>query len=144
MWKDASNYFKELEKDDQIQYSKKLTLANGTLLSDPYFISNGWESNVLKLPNITWIDISNYLIETPSEFSKDKLRAYKSLEAYNFFLSGHVQDVFIFDAKHDMLFIKSNVLPSQRQGKNQNLYNVWIALHASGWILSGNCTCMAG
>lgn len=142
MW---SEYYKNLEKSDQTQYQKKLTLSDGTLLPDPYKIESGWECNVQRLPDITWVDVHEYLIEAPSEFTKDKLKAYKSLEAYNFFISGHVQDIHYYNTKKNgMCFIKSSVLPSQRQGQNTTLYNVWVVMHAEGWILSGNCTCMAG
>lgn len=145
MWNQTSHYFENLENDDKDRYIKKLTLTDGTLLPDPYNISTGWESDVLRLPDITWPDICSYLIDTPSDFTKDKLKAYKSLEAYNFFVSGHVQDVFFYNTKQsDMCFIKSSVLPSQRQGQNQILYDVWVAMHSTGWILCGNCTCMAG
>ena len=73
-------------------------------------------------------------METPSEFTRDKIRAYKSLEVYNFF-SGHVSDVYIHKVeKSDFLVIKCSVLPSQRQGQKETLYNVWVSLHKTGWI----------
>ena len=49
---------------------------------------------------------SVYLIDTPSEFSKVSLKAYKSHDAYNLFISSHVQVQLI----HDFCFIKSQVL----------------------------------
>lgn len=37
------------------------------------------------------------------------------------------------------------VLPSQRQGRKTNLYEVWAVIHTEDcWILTGNCTCVAG
>ena len=43
------------------------------------------------------------------------------------------------------LFLPLKVLPSQRQGIKAKLYGVWVCLHKHhGWVLTGNCTCMAG
>ena len=141
-----SQYFKELDEGDKGPYRKKLTLASGITFPDPYGIAESkWKDDVLLLPDITHLDLIQYLIDTPSEFTKESLKAYKSLEAYNFFLSGHVQDVFHHSIKgHDYCFIKSHVLPSQRQGITQKPYQVWCCLHNTAWILSANCTCMAG
>jgi len=147
MWEKHSSFFETLtEEKDREQYIKKLTLQNGQLLSDPFNIDDReWSSDVKFLPDITYLDIWSYLIDTPSDFTKDKLKAYKSLEAYNFFVSGHVQDVSIHNIKESCFsFVKTSVLPSQRQGLKQQLYQVWLALHKKGWILSANCTCMAG
>ena len=37
------------------------------------------------------------------------------------------------------------VLPSQRQSKTSEMYEVWVCLKKEdGWVLTGNCTCMAG
>ena len=37
------------------------------------------------------------------------------------------------------------VLPSQRQGQKTSHYKVWVCLNKKhGWVLTGNCTCMAG
>ena len=139
-------YINELEESDKPAYEKKLTLNNGLLLPDPYSLdASQWSSEESLLPDITFADITFYLIETPSEFTRDKICAYKSLEAYNFFVSGHVNDVYIHKvAKSDFSLIKSSVLPSKRQGQKETLYNVWVSLHKTGWILSANCTCMAG
>lgn len=90
--KKYSNYFDNLEKDDQAHYIDKWTLKDGTLLADKYNISEIWEYNVFKLPDITWPHIYNYLIDTSSDFTIDKLGAYKSLDENNFFAFGHVQD----------------------------------------------------
>ena len=54
----------------------------GELLSDAFTIKNWGES---LLSDIPWSDIYNYLIEYPSLFSKESLKAYKLLEGYNFF-----------------------------------------------------------
>lgn len=93
-----------------------MTLENGIQLPDPYSINEKeWTDDVLSLPDIQSLDVYQYLIETPSEFTKQSLRAYKSLEAYIFFVCGHVQDVFLASIeKTDFCFIKSSVLPSQR------------------------------
>ena len=46
--------------------------------------------------------------------------------------------------KGEVLF-NLQVLPSQRQGKTATLYDVWVAINKeNGWILTANCTCMAG
>jgi len=113
MWEKHSSFFETLtEEKDREQYIKKLTLQNGQLLSDPKY-----------LPDITYLDIWSYLIDTPIDFTKDKLKAYKSLETYIFFVSGHVQDVSIHKIKEGSFsFVKTSVFPSQRQGKKQQLY----------------------
>ena len=34
---------------------------------------------------------------------------------------------------------------SQRQGQCERFYDVWVAVHKKdGWVLTGNCACMAG
>ena len=96
MWKSPPAYFKDLDEADKPAYVKKLTLNNGTLLPDPISVKKEWSDDIGLLPDLTWPDLVNYLINTPSEYTRDKIRAYKSLEAYNLFLQGHVQDVFIY------------------------------------------------
>ena len=85
-----SEYFKALTEENRTDYIKKLTLATGESLPDPFTLQN-WQTDVKLLPDITWGDIYVYLIEYPSLFSKESLKAYKSLEGYNFFVSGHVK-----------------------------------------------------
>lgn len=141
-----SEYFKSLDTENQIQYQKKLKLSDGTQLPDPLSL-NDWKSDVRLLPDIGWGDLNNYLINTPSVFTQQSLKAYKSLEAYNFFVCGHVQDVYYNNISDDskFCFLKSEVLPSQRQGLKQTLYKAWVAIEKKeGWVLTANCTCMAG
>lgn len=49
--------------------------------------------DLIGLPTMQWPDIYTYLNEKPSMYTKEKLRAYKSLDAYNFVLNCHVQDL---------------------------------------------------
>ena len=46
------------------------------------------------LPGISWADICNYLTNMPSAYAHENLKAYKSLEAFNFFECNDVQDLF--------------------------------------------------
>ncbi len=99
-----------------------------------------------KWPSIQWPEIYNYLIDTPSVNTRDKLKAYKSLDAYNFVLCGHVQDIQFYDFQvQDFVVLKTEVLPSQRQCKKTELYKAWVIVNkTNNCILIANCNCMAG
>ena len=65
----------------RITYIKKLTLTDGKVLPDPYVLEKDWEGDVKLLPDLEWPEMYHYLINTPSEFTKESLKAHKSLEA---------------------------------------------------------------
>ena len=64
-------------------YEEKLTTADGTVLLDLYMIVKKWKENVKLLPDITWVDIYYYLINTPSSYMNENLKAYK-FSIYNY------------------------------------------------------------
>ena len=102
----SSEYFNELGKEDEIRYKEKLTLSDETTTTDPYGLSNNWKNNVLLLPDISWADIYNYLINMPSPYTHENLKAYKSLEAFNFFVCNHVQDMFYHSISKESKFCR--------------------------------------
>ena len=107
-----SEYLKSLEPNDAQYYIKKLTLMTGECLPDPYTLAvEEWEENINKFPDITWRDVTEYLIETPSLYTKESMKAYKSLEAFDYFVCGHVQQCFYHDiySACKFCFIKSKV-----------------------------------
>ena len=75
---------------------------------------NDWSDDILALPSISWRDVTTYLIDTPSKFTNESLKAYKSLEAYDYFVCGHVQDCFCSIPKDGdkFVYIKSKVCDS--------------------------------
>ena len=110
MWAQESAYFQSLTRDDKNQYRSKLTLTDGKTLPDPNNLKD-WKDDVSLLPDIGMADVYMYLIHTPSQFTHDSLKCYKSLDAYNSFLNGHVQDVYYHEIERnsDYAFIKSEV-----------------------------------
>ena len=77
---------------DLIRYRKKLTIEiadKSVLLQDPYLLKCGWFADPSKLPPTQYGSIYNYLIKMPGPFTGEALEAYKSLDAYNYFISGH-------------------------------------------------------
>ena len=106
-----SDFVKSLTEEDRGEYFSKLKLQNGTVLPDPYLMKEGWNDDIHRLPSLTWRDVSTYLIDTPSPYTKESLKAYKSLDAFNFFLCGHVQDCFLNDIgeEEEFCFVKSKV-----------------------------------
>ena len=66
--KSMSEYLKSLEPND----IKKLTLTTVECLTDPYtLVAEEWEENISKFPDITWRDVTEYLIETSSLHTKE-------------------------------------------------------------------------
>ena len=61
----SSSYFNELQKVGKAKYKHKLTLCNGQLLPDVYAIVENWKGNVKLMPDVSWSDMHNYLINSP-------------------------------------------------------------------------------
>ena len=62
-------------------------------IPDPYSIADDlWVDNPAKWPNVEFSNIYIYLINTKGMYTKESLKAYKSLEAYNY--STFIIDIF--------------------------------------------------
>ena len=71
----SSGYFNELQKEDKVKYKHKLTLTNGQLLPDLYGNVENWKSNVKLILDVSWGDMYNYLVNSPSEYTNNNLKA---------------------------------------------------------------------
>ena len=95
---EVSDKIKCLETQDLERYIKKLTVTvdnKSIVVTDPYLLKTGWISDPTQIPPTQYACIYNYLINAPGPFDGAALQAYKSLEAYNYFVSGHVKEVIL-------------------------------------------------
>ena len=88
-----SNYLNALDYVVQKRYLTKLKIDGCTL--DPYAIEESlWSEDMSNWPDLQFGDIYRYFINTEGCYTKEKLKAYKSLEAYNYFYNGYVRTVY--------------------------------------------------
>lgn len=83
----ASDYFSTLPTAEKKRYTYKIELFSKEKFCsniDPYEM-DGWKDDLSLWPPIEFGSIYTYLIDTPGEFTKEKLKAHKSLEAYNYY-----------------------------------------------------------
>ena len=73
-WRSFS-YFNKLQKEDKAKYKRELTLTNGQSLPDPYGIVENWKSDAKLMSDVSWGDMYNYLVNSPSEYTHDNLKA---------------------------------------------------------------------
>ena len=80
----AKLYFNALDYIAQKRYLAKLNI-DGCSLQDPYAIEETqWSEDMSKWPDMQFGDIYTYLINTEGCYTKEKLKAFRSLEAYNY------------------------------------------------------------
>ena len=84
-----SFYMGQLDYKVKMRYYCTLEI-DGEKFPDLYSIKDEWIDDPEKQPDLEYGDIYNYLTDTPGSYTKENLKAYKSLEAYNFLYSGHV------------------------------------------------------
>ena len=90
----AFKYREGLDKQERTRYDGKLKLIGG---EDPYEMTTSvWSrpdvsDDVKLLPKITYPDIVNYLVFSPSPYTSDDMKSYKGLDAYNQFVCGWVR-----------------------------------------------------
>ena len=90
MNQETSEYSVNLSEEDFARYREKLKLATGEQLPDPYILKEKWTNDISNLPEITWRDVT----PTPSAYTKEYIKACKSLEAYDYFVCGRVQNCY--------------------------------------------------
>ena len=72
-------------------YTEKLTIS-GVTLPDPYSIDQGlWTEDVTSWLTLEFGHLCSYLVDSNGLFTQVSLRAYKSLEGYNYFFNGYVR-----------------------------------------------------
>ena len=94
-----SKYYLELKGDAKKRYNYKWKLKLISFKEDPYCQVES-PAVFLTVP-IQWhewsalmhANIYNYLILTPSLYTHEQLKSYKSLDAYNQFVNGWVSDI---------------------------------------------------
>ena len=84
----AADYFSGLPSEAGERYTEKIRLINGL---DPFSSSLG--KAVDAFPPVDASDLVSYLVLQTSFMTSQQFKARKSLEAYNFFVSGWIKEV---------------------------------------------------
>ena len=136
-----SGYYYALEESAKSRYRVCLvesrTLPYLTMDMDRGQKSLEWQD----WPAVEYPDTFSYLIATPSPYTMQELKAYKSLEGYRQFIDGWVSDIRV-TAYNDKLLVTAKVKHSQRLSVPPA--KAWIGVEKSGTIICGHCDCMAG
>lgn len=87
-----SGYFASISCTAEKHYVENLKQFH---LEDPFAIADKqWSENLSKWPDVKFGDVYTFLIDTKELYTKESLRAYKSLEAYNCYENGHFRTVY--------------------------------------------------
>ena len=93
-------------------------------------------------PDISWPDIYKYLILTPG-VTHDQLKAYKSLEGYNFYVNGKVSNLVITEVPDTKNYLFTAVV-KHSQALSIPPLKFGFAVKDTGEVVCGHCSCMAG
>ena len=78
-------YWDTLEEIPKARYLDKLKVIQD---KDPYKMQKGeWSNDMKTWPEVAYSDIINYLVYMQSAYTLAELKAYKSLLAYNYFVT---------------------------------------------------------
>ena len=139
-----SDYYRSLDVSAGARYVAKLQLLELDEGGDPYATHNAekFTDDMSLWPALEYGHIFCYFIDRPGVYTKQQLLQWKSLEAYNYFMSGHVRTVLLWAVNATSCIVKALVNPSQRSP--DSAHHAWVAMKKDGQIMAAHCTCMAG
>ena len=131
-----SKYYEELDTVAQKRYREKLNIAGLSCVAIVFFLPG---PNNRQL----WLEVEypDYLIRTTSPYTREQLKAYKSMDGYNFFIQGWAGKVEVL-VEYEVVILKATVWHSQ--SVSSPLLHPWIAAEKCGTVICAHCTCMAG
>ena len=91
-------------------------------------------------------DVYNYLVLTISLYTGEEMRAYKSLDGFNFLVNGWLNNIAVVARgsvrQRNYLFLSA--IKHSPESLSLVLLKIWVATKENGEVLCGHCTCMAG
>ena len=104
-----SDFFKQLDAADKKRYKEKLSKLG--LRVDPYLMdADQWSTSRNVWPSVEFPDICVYLLNSPSPYTKEALKAYKSSEGYAYFVAGFVDQVLVTKINDNVMLMTAKVL----------------------------------
>ena len=104
-----SDFFKQLDAADKKRYKEKLSKLG--LRVDPYLMdADQWSTSRNVWPSVEFPDICVYLLNSPSPYTKEALKAYKSSEGYAYFVAGVVDQVLVTKINDNVMLMTAKVL----------------------------------
>ena len=90
-------------------------------------------------PDVSYADIYNYLILTASLYTHEQLKAYKSLDGYNFYTNGWVSDMRVTatQVSQSRNFIATALIKHPQRLSNTPL-KAWIAVKHTGEVIAAH------
>ena len=86
-----TEYVKHLDEPARSRYREKIAAHIGY---DPYELKKSdFSRDLADLPSVEAMDITNFLVLQTSYYTANQMKAYKSLEAFNYFVCGWVNDL---------------------------------------------------
>lgn len=136
-----SEYYKCLPPVAKRRYLSKLETLSLKEEDDP-FASSKFIDDLTLWPPLEYGHIFGYFIQRPGVYTQQQLLQWKSLDAYNYFRSGHVRTVEIWAPSSVLCLLRGKVNPSQNSP--DNAHHSWVAVKTDGQVVTAHCTCMAG
>lgn len=101
-----SEYYSSLDNACKARYREKVNLCG----FDPYTQKKlDFSDDLALLPKIEYPDIVNYLVLQTSWATNSQMKAYKSTDAYNFFVSGWVNTLLMKKVGNDKVVVYGRV-----------------------------------
>ena len=144
-----SPYFRSLDEVAKKRYQEKLAMLGHGGMKDPYVAINEVGLSIQCLewqewPCVEYPDIYNYFVASPSCYTKEQLRAYKSLDGYKYFVDGWVSNVVVWPVPENprVVVVCGRVKHSQRLSLKP--LQPWVVIEKEGMVVCAHCDCMAG
>ena len=132
-----SEYAKNLQGHVYFRYLQKI----GVIGVDPACLT-GEKLDPECLPLIESTDVLTFLVLETSYYTMEQFKAYKSLESYNYMVSGFITSVQGKSIGNNFVVV-GKVRHSQRM--NDDPIPIWIIANREGTVLSAHClVCKAG
>lgn len=137
-----------INDDLKSQIAKKLIVDGDKVLRNPFEAQGS--NDLSSLPDIDRIDIYNYLINFKDNFDHKKIKTYKSLDGYQLYEAGYVQNLKLCQNLDvdNYIAMKFQVQPKTRKEDPVNkvpFYEGWIIIEKTEPSIKGAyCKCKGG
>ena len=67
-------YLKTFSKEDFLRHQEMLMLTSREQLGESYLLKEKWSSDIVNIREITWQDVTEHMLDTPSTYTKEWLK----------------------------------------------------------------------